>query len=226
MIKAIFFDWGYTFVNCSKDREKKINKVLKPLGLDWQKFHHLWRQFYILRSAGKIKTDKDFENYIKRVSQREIPVKKIIEIMIESQIVLKENIELVKNLKKKYRVGILSNYVEGWLRKVLKNYGIENLFDVLIISSTIGERKPNAKIYYEALKRLSVRPEETAFIADEISEDLVAASGLGIKTIWLDANYKSPWTKDDKKVLRIYKPDAVIKNLREVISAIKTLDRN
>jgi len=223
MIKAIFFDWGYTFVYSFKDREKKINKILKPFGLNWKKFHLIWRQFYILRSAGKIKTDKDFENYIKRVSQKEIPVKKIIEIMIESQVVLKEDIELVKNLKKKYKVGILSNYVEGWLRKVLKNYGIGNLFDAVIVSSTIGERKPNAKIYCEALKKLSVRPEETVFIADEISEDLVAASGLGIKTIWLDANYKSPWAKDDKKVLKIYKPDAVIKNLKEIISVIKTL---
>jgi HAD superfamily hydrolase (TIGR01509 family) len=223
MIKAIFFDWGYTFVSSFKDREKKINKVLKPFGLDWQKFHLIWRQFYILRSAGRIKTDKDFENYIKRVSQKEIPVKKIIEIMIESQVVLKDDVELVKNLKKKYKVGILSNYVEGWLRKVLKNYGIENLFDILIISSTIGERKPNALIYYEALKRLSVRPEETVFIADEISEDLVAASGLGIKTIWLNANHKSPWNKNDKKTSKIYKPDAIIKNLKEVISVIKTL---
>jgi len=223
MIKAIFFDWGYTFAWPFKDREEKINKVLTPFGLNWKKFRLLWRQFYILRSAGKIKTDKDFEHYIKRVSQKKIPVKKIIEIMIETQLVPKENIEIVKNLKKKYKVGILSNYVEGWLRKVLKNYGVENLFDAVIVSSTIGERKPNAIIYYEALKKLSVKPEETVFIADEISEDLVAASGFGIKTIWLDANYKSPWAKNDKETSKIYKPDAIIKNLKEVISVIKNL---
>jgi len=223
MIKAVFFDWGYTFVNRSEDRKKKINKVLRPFGLNWQKFHPLWRQFYILRSAGRIKTDKDFENYIKRVSQKEIPIKKIIEIMTETQIVPQEHIKVVKELKKKYKVGILSNYVEGWLKQVLKNYRIGNLFDTLVVSSTVGERKPNARMYYEALKKFSVKPEETVFIADEISDDLVAASGLGIKTIWFNANYKSPWGKNDKKTLKIYKPDAIIKDLKEVISVIKTL---
>jgi len=39
MLKAIFFDWGYTFVKGFVGREEKLNKILKPLGLNWQKFH-------------------------------------------------------------------------------------------------------------------------------------------------------------------------------------------
>lgn len=78
MIKAIFFDWGYTFTKGFKNRDKKLNKILKPLGLNWQDFIPTWRRFYILRSAGRIKTDKELEIAIKRVTQKEIPVKKII----------------------------------------------------------------------------------------------------------------------------------------------------
>lgn len=128
-----------------------------------------------------------------------------------------------KEIKEKYKVAILSNNVQGWVEQDIKNYKIGNLFDALIISSEVGERKPNAKIYYEALRRLSVKPEESVFIADEVAEDLVAASGLGIKTIWFNTKSKGWWGKDDKDVLKIYKPNATIKKLREVISVIKKL---
>jgi putative hydrolase of the HAD superfamily len=220
MITAIFFDWGHTFVKVSKSRVEKINKVLKPFGSDWQKFYPYWGRFYILRSAGKIKSDKDFEISIQRALQKAIPVKKIIEISIKNHIIPKEHIRIIKELKKKYKVGILSNNVYEWVHQILKNYKIEKLFDTIIISSKVGARKPNALIYYKALRSLSVKPEETIFIADEIAEDLVAASGLGMKTIWLNTDSKGWWVKDDKRVLTIYKPDATIKSLKEVIPMV------
>jgi len=221
MIKAIYFDWGHTFATFFPNREQKINKILKPFGFNWQNFHHFWRKFYILRSAGKINSDSEFETFIQRTTKKKILVKEIIKITVESHLIPKEHIEIVKKLKKKYKVGILSNQVEGWVKQVLKNYKIEKLFDSLTISSAVGERKPNAKIYYEALKALSAKPEESVFVADEVAEDLVAASGLGMKTIWFNTNAKGWWKGDDKDVLKIYKPDAVVKNLKEVLDIIE-----
>ena len=221
MIKVVYFDWGHTFATFFKDREQKLNKILEPFGFNWQKFHHFWRKFYILRSSGKIKGDSEFETFIRRVTKKEIPVKKIIEITIESHLIPKEHIEIVKKLKKEYKVGILSNNVQEWVSKVIKNYKIEKLFDAVIISSKVGERKPNAKIYYEALKKLSVKPEEAVLVADEVAEDLVAASGLGMKTIWFNTHAKGWWKGDDRNVLKIYKPNAIVKKLREVIGVVK-----
>ncbi len=220
MIKAIFFDWGNTLATFSKNREKELNKVLEPFGFSWRRFYPLWRQFYILRSSGMIKNDRDFENYIKKVSQKNIPMREIIKISINNSVIPKEHIEVVRALKKKYKVGILSNYVQAWAKQVLRNYKIDNLFDAVIISSKIGTRKPDAFIYYQALKKLAVRPEESVFVSDEISDDLVAATGLGIKTIWFNPKVKEWEDKKDEKVLKIYKPDAVIKNFKELISAI------
>jgi HAD superfamily hydrolase (TIGR01549 family) len=226
MLKAIFFDWGYTFVKGYKYQNKELNKILKPFGLDWQKFRDIFRSFYLLRSAGRIKNDKEFELAIQRATQTKIPVKKIIEITIKGQIIPKEHIKIVRNLRRKYKVGILSNNVQEWVDKVLKNYKIENLFDAVIVSSKVGARKPDAIIYYEALKKLSVKSEEVVFIADELSEDLVVATGLGMKTIWLKTKEKGWWRENDERVSKIYQPDAVIKNLKEVIPAIKKWNKN
>lgn len=223
MIKAVFIDWGHVFAISPENRKTKLNKVLKPLGLTWEKFYPIWWQFYLLRSAGKIKTDKDFETYIKRVTQKSIPVKEIIKIIIDCYFIPEKHITTVKELKKKYQVGILSNHVEEWLRQVLKNYKIEDLFDAFIISSTVGERKPDAKIYYEALKALSVKPEKSVFVADEVAEDLVTASGLGIKTIWFNERAKGSRKEDDVNVLKIYKPDATIEKFEDLPKAIDKL---
>jgi len=224
MIKAIFLDWGYTFFKGFKNRDRKLNKILKPFGFTLKKFKPIWRNFYILRSAGRIKTDKEFETLIQRAVQKKVPVKKIIEISIKAQIISKEHIEVVKKLKKKYKVAILSNNVQEWVNNVLKNYKIEKLFDAVIVSSKVGARKPDAVIYFKALKKLSVKPEESIFVADELSEDLVAATGLGMKTIWLKTKEIGWWRENDEKVLKIYKPDATIKNLREITSIIKNFN--
>lgn len=68
-----------------------------------------------------------------------------------------------------------------------------------------------------------MNPEETVLVADEVAEDLVAASGLGMKTIWFNTHTKGWWKGDDRNVLKIYKPDATVKNLREVTDVIKEM---
>jgi hypothetical protein len=44
-----------------------------------------------------------------------------------------------------------------------------------------------------------------------------------MKTIWLKAKEKGWRRENDEKVLRIYKPDATIKELKEAIPIIKTM---
>lgn len=108
------------------------------------------------------------------------------------------------------------------MAEVLKRHKIENLFDSVIVSSEVCSRKPDPIIYLEALRSLSVKPSETIFIADELSEDLVTASGLGMRTIWLRRiNWKNGC---DEKIREIYKPDAVIGNLKEALIIIKKLN--
>ena len=223
MKKAIFFDWGYTFAKGFQKGDQELNEILRPFGFIWEEFKPIWRDFYNLRSAGRIKTDKELEVVIQRVTQKRIPVSRIIEVTVKTQLIPKEHIAIVRELKKEYKVAILSNNVQEWVDRGLKNNQIEELFDAVIVSSSVGARKPDALIYFEALKRLSVKPEESVFIADELAEDLVPATGLGIKTIWLKTKEIGWWRESDERVLDIYRPDAVIEDFKELIPIIKKL---
>jgi HAD superfamily hydrolase (TIGR01509 family) len=224
MIKAIFLDWGNVFGTSSKEKERKLDVILKPFGFSWKRFYPIWWQFYLLRSSGKIKTDREFEAYIRKVVGKNIPVKEIINTRISCQVIPENHIEVVRELKKKYKVGILSNHVEEWIRQIIKNYKLKKLFDALIISSKVGARKPDALIYYTALKEFSIKPEQAIFVADEVAEDLVLATGLGIKTVWFKTNQTGLLNENDEKVLKIYRPDATISNLKELPSAIERIE--
>ncbi len=224
MIKAILFDLGHTLtkeVNVSK----KIEALLKPHNLNWRKFYPHWRNFYRLRSIGKITNDEEMFLLLEKVlGQRNIPFRKIKNIIIfESHIIPEENIKIIKEIKKEYKIGLITNFVYEWIKKVFKAEGINNLFDVLIVSSKIGLRKPNAEVFYIALKSLLIRQKEAVFVSSNLCEDLICAKGCGLKTIWLDNGSKNKRREKERKIAKLFQPDATVKNLSEIISIIKRM---
>jgi len=91
-------------------------------------------------------------------------------------------IELIKVLKKNYKIGLLSNSNAHWLREILRNYNLSELFESVVISQDVGFIKPQKEIFEIILKELDVDPSETRFIDDRESNTL-AAEKLGIKGI-------------------------------------------
>ena len=86
----------------------------------------------------------------------------------------------------------------------------------MLVSSKIGARKPDAEIFYIALKQLSIRPDEAVFVSDDFSSDLICAKGCGLKTIWVDKGIKHKKGGEERKIAQLFKPDAIIKNLKEL----------
>lgn len=224
MLKAVFFDLGHTLtkeVNVSK----KIEALLKPHDLDWEKFYPYWKNFYFLRSIGKITNDKEMFLLLEKVlGRRNIPFREIRDIIIfESHIIPEENIKIIKEIKKGYKVGLITNFVYEWIKKAFKVEGIDSLFDVVIVSSKIGVRKPTAEIFYIALKSFFIKPNEAVFVSDNLCGDLICAKGCGIKTIWLNKGIKNRWKKKEREIAKLFHPDATVKNLTEITSILKRM---
>lgn len=228
MIKTIFFDWGNTLIQYTENLEEKMDRLLGPHNLNWESFYPYWRNFYYLRSKGDIKNDQDMFLQINRVLQKEIPLNEVRDTRLDCSVILKKNIEVVKNLKfkKGYKVGLLSNGIKEWIERKLEKNKINNLFDAVIVSSAVGVRKPNAEIYYVAIKSVSAKPEETIFISDELCDDLVAAKGCGMKTIWYVANSKNKYKIKEMKIAKMFPPDAIIKNFKEIDFVVKNLAKS
>ncbi|MEI9913799.1 MAG: HAD family phosphatase [Candidatus Saccharibacteria bacterium] len=88
----------------------------------------------------------------------------------------------ILELKKKYKIALLSNASSSHLRDLMIKAGIDVLFDQIIISSEVGHIKPSKKIFEYALSKLDVKPNEAVFIDDNESF-CNAASELGIESV-------------------------------------------
>lgn len=100
----------------------------------------------------------------------------------------KQNILYVKpmleDLANDYRLAIVSNFY-GNLESVLRDYGIRDLFEVVIESAVIGVSKPNKKLLLTCFQQMNIKPEQAIVVGDSYKKDISPAKQLGSKTIWL-----------------------------------------
>ncbi len=90
--------------------------------------------------------------------------------------------ELVLRLKKEgYALAVLSNTVSSHAEYNRKNR-FYDYFDIILLSSEVGLRKPDKRFFHLALERLDLAPNECIFI-DDIESHIAAAKELGIHGI-------------------------------------------
>jgi HAD superfamily hydrolase (TIGR01509 family) len=91
-------------------------------------------------------------------------------------------VALISDLKGKgVRTALLSNHsIE--LADLMVDLGVEELFDVRVISAFEGTKKPDPVIWQRVLERLGAAPEETVFV-DDWQPHVDTARGLGIAAV-------------------------------------------
>ncbi|OPY28910.1 MAG: putative HAD-hydrolase [Methanocella sp. PtaU1.Bin125] len=88
-------------------------------------------------------------------------------------------------IRKGYRLGIVSNAQEAFTLPELDIYGLRPYFETIILSSRAGVKKPNAKIFQAALDDLKIEPYQAAFVGNDLFADILGAGKLGMKTIYV-----------------------------------------
>lgn len=98
---------------------------------------------------------------------------------------------LLEALHEEVRVGIITNGFSGLQREKIAVCGIGPFIDILVISEEAGYRKPDKRIFAQALGLAGSGPEESLFIGDSWNIDILPASASGIKAVWLN-RYGNP----------------------------------
>ena len=90
--------------------------------------------------------------------------------------------ELIRSLKGKKRLGLLSNTNPLHFEYALSTFPILNLFDKWILSHEVGFKKPAVEIFLKAMEWASVPPTKILFI-DDIKEHVEVAASVGMQAI-------------------------------------------
>lgn len=94
---------------------------------------------------------------------------------------------LLEALVPHYRLGVISNFdYTPTALAILDGAGVRGFFDAVVVSDTVGWRKPAPVIFRVALERLGVEPDEALFVGDRPEIDVAGAHGVGLPVAWLN----------------------------------------
>ena len=100
-------------------------------------------------------------------------------------------IELLQRVGAERPIGVVTNHVVSEQVKKIATIGVGPFVDELVVSEEVGVAKPDARVFEAALSRLGGTPGEAVMIGDSWSSDILGATGLGIRAIWLN-RYDTP----------------------------------
>lgn len=83
------------------------------------------------------------------------------------------------------RLGVVSN-ADGRIVSILRDCGIEKFFDVIIDSHHVGVEKPDPRIFHVALAQAKAHAEQTIFVGDIYSIDVLGAQRAGLRPLLID----------------------------------------
>lgn len=89
------------------------------------------------------------------------------------------------------RLAIVSN-----TEAIVTSYDLEHLqlarfFDAVVISSAVGARKPEKRIFEIALDRLGAAPQECVFVGDDLECDYVGPRNVGIRSVLVCSGHRA-----------------------------------
>ncbi|RKX27296.1 MAG: hypothetical protein DRP45_01405 [Candidatus Zixiibacteriota bacterium] len=92
-------------------------------------------------------------------------------------------IPVLRELKEGKKLGLVSNFDHPrHVRKYLSQYGLDHLFETVIISGEVGVKKPDPDIFTPALSATGLTPSEVTYVGDT-DEDVEAANAAGMMSI-------------------------------------------
>lgn len=142
--------------------------------------------FYLIELFDKGElTPHEFYRRVIETFKADIDYEKFFSIYNDVFSLNPEVLNILKKLKGRYRLVLLSNTDVMRYGFIKKRFPEILIFDDYVLSYEVGAMKPDPQIYRVALKRARAKPEECVFI-DDIKENVDAAIGLGIRGIVIE----------------------------------------
>lgn len=114
---------------------------------------------------------------------------------------IREMQELLKWAAQRYRIGLLTNTMPGFVTSMRARGIIPDInYDAVVESYEVGATKPEAAIYSTALERSGVSSGEILLI-DDTRANLIAAEHAGWRVMWFDGLRINDSVKQLRKAL-------------------------
>jgi FMN phosphatase YigB (HAD superfamily) len=94
---------------------------------------------------------------------------------------------LLDELRSSHRLAVVSNFDDtGAVFEILHRHGVLGKVDAVLVSESLGLRKPRPLMVESALRSLDVAKNAALMVGDTFAEDVEAAHAAGVDAAWLD----------------------------------------
>jgi epoxide hydrolase-like predicted phosphatase len=180
-IKAVIWDVGGV-INRTEDRKPR-DELASALGVGLDRLNDLFFSGPEGTRAqlGKITGEELMVHIRRELNLEDGQYPDLLERFFGGDLLDEELVDFIRWLKPAYKTGIISN-AWGDLLDMLREWGIEDAFDVVVGSGNVGVMKPDPRIYALALEGLEIQAGEAVFI-DDFIENVRGAEAIGIHGI-------------------------------------------
>ncbi|HUW48531.1 MAG TPA: HAD family hydrolase [Patescibacteria group bacterium] len=232
-IKAVIFDFIGTLTNVQgyslETSELKLYKALAKAGFSTsqkdfleaydksQEKYHIIRFQELVEVTNAVWISGALNSLGFNTNPEDARIKTAVNVFFEdylNSLELKPCVrQFLASLPKQFRRGLVSNFTYApVIYAALRRLSINRFFNAVLVSEDVGWRKPNIRIFQEALKRLGANAGETVYIGDSPLEDIGGAAAVGMRTIFLPSQF---YTLENLEQSHI-KPDLIVKDICEL----------
>ena len=123
-----------------------------------------------------------------------------------------ETIDVLEKLSQNYRLGIVANQSSA-ARELLKEWGLDLYFQVIILSEEVGIGKPEIRIFKLALEEAGIPADKAVYVGDRYENDILPAKSLGMRTVRILTGFGKYTRENDG-----WKSDYVVSSLQELLA--------
>ncbi|MGG0718070.1 HAD family hydrolase [Robertmurraya massiliosenegalensis] len=128
-----------------------------------------------------------------------------------------DTFSVLDKLKGNYKLLLLTNGSPDLQNtKLAITPEIAPYFDQIVISGDFGRGKPDPTIFEHALQRMEVSKDEAIMVGDNLMTDILGASRVGMKSVWIN--------RHDKERNEVT-PDYEIRQLEELFGILDTVNQ-
>jgi len=222
--QVILFDADETLFDFRMSERVALKGVLTDFGIEYDENYHLkiymelntaiWKEF----EDGRITQDKlKIERFRRFASELKIEfnefdmAKSYMKHLSQASFLFDGAKELIKNLSKDYKLGIITNGLTDVQDTRIRKSVIAEYFETIIISEEAKVAKPDARIYDLALRNMNHTDKKTVlYVGDSLSSDIQGGINAGIDTCWVN--------KEKTENLSNIQPTYIIQDLSEIIN--------
>lgn len=191
-INAVIFDLDNTLI----DRQRAFKEMLErklPLFVPIEKqaqIPQMIQDILIWDANGTVSRLKCFRQFLKEYDIDTISAEELDQSWANESgstaYLFDDVIETLRELKKKYKLALLSNGNPCSQRRKLATIKIDDFFEYTLVSGEFSVNKPDPLIFKHVANQLSVPCQHCVYIGDNYQGDILGAKNAGMQAIYIN----------------------------------------